>query len=317
MSMRSSMRIGLRKRAGIRTAALVGAAAGLALAGPAVAFAAPSTPVSVTSHFVFVPTTAEVSTDSAYINNGATDDRPGDLVFVQENATPGGVCGCSDLEEAIGVWYASGLKEWAVFDENQSLMTTGNWYNILVMPKASKSAFVHRATTKDTSGDHTLISSKLTNDNPKAIIQVTQVWNPGGSGTGVYNADTVGVEYYKSKKEWGIFNEDKTRMPVGAAFNVLVGQAASNGGSASVLVTTKKNIDGSFVLINNPKINGDPNNITFVTPDYNPGGKGGTFNDAGVFNDISVWYLGPREAVFDDTSPPPVRAAFNLLIFSS
>ena len=54
-----------------------------------------------------------------------------------------------------------------------------------------------------------------------------------------------------------------------------------------------------------------------VTPDYNPGGKGGTYNDAGVFNDISVWYMGTREAVFDDTSRPPVRAAFNLLIFSS
>ena len=54
-----------------------------------------------------------------------------------------------------------------------------------------------------------------------------------------------------------------------------------------------------------------------VTPDYNPGGKGGTYNDAGVFNDISVWYMGTRENVFDDTSPPPVRAAFNLLIFSS
>jgi len=49
-----------------------------------------------------------------------------------------------------------------------------------------------------------------------------------------------------------------------------------------------------------------------VTPDYNPGGKGGTYNDAGVFNDISVWYMGTRENVFDGTSPPPVRAAFNL-----
>jgi hypothetical protein len=316
MSMRSGTRSGWRKRAGIRTAALVGGAAGLVLALPTSGFAVASAQVSVTSHFLFVPTSAEVSSDSAYMNNGATDDRPGDLVFVQENATPGGVCGCSDLEEPIGVWYSPALREWAVFNENRSLMPD-IWYNVLVVPKASKSAFVQRATAKNTAGDRTLISSKLTNDNPKAIIQVTQVWNPGGSATGVYNADTVGVAYYKAKKQWEIFNEDKTRMPVGAAFNVLVGQAASNGGSASVLETTSKNRDGSYVSIDNPKINGDPNNITFVTPDYNPGGKGGTYNDAGVYNDISVWYQGTREAVFDDTSPPPVHAAFNLLTFSS
>jgi hypothetical protein len=311
------MSIGLRNRAGIRTAALVGGTAALVLAVPAAASAATSAQPSVTSHFVFVPTTAEVSSDSAYMNNGATDGRPGALVFVQENATPGGVCGCSDLEEAIGVWYSSALREWAVFNENQSAMPANNWYNVLVVPKASKSAFVQRAAAKSTAGDHTFVSSKLTYDNPKAIIQVTQVWNPGGSATGVYNADTVGVAYYKSKKQWAIFNEDKTRMPVGARFNVLVGQAASNGGSASVLVASRKNTKGTAVSIYNPKINGDPNNITFVTPDYNPGGKGGTYNDAGVFNDISVWYMGTREAVFDDTSRPPVRAAFNLLIFSS
>ncbi len=316
MSMRSGTRSGGRKRAGIRTAALV-SAAGLVLAVPAASFAAPSTPVSVTSHFVFVPTTAEVSSDSAFMNNGATDDRPGDLVFVQENATPGGVCGCSDLEEAIGVWYSPAQREWAVFNENQSDIPTNNWYNILVVPKASRSAFTVRATTRNTAGDRTLISSKLTNSHPKAIIQVTQVWNPGGRATGVYNADTVGVAYYRAKKQWEIFNEDKTRMPVGAEFNVLVGQPASNGGAASVLVATRKNVKSSYVLTNNRQINGDPNNVTFVTPDYNPGGKGGVYNDAGALNDISVWYMGTREAVFDDTSPPPVGAAFNLLTFSS
>jgi hypothetical protein len=215
MSMRSGMRIGLRNRAGIRTVALAGGTAALLLAVPAAGSAATSAQPSVTSHFVFVPTTAEVSSDSAYMNNGATDGRPGALVFVQENATPGGVCGCSDLEEAIGVWYSSALREWAVFNENQSAMPASNWYNVLVVPKASKSAFVQRAAARSTAGDHTFISSKLTYDNPKAIIQVTQVWNPGGSATGVYNADTVGVAYYKSKKQWAIFNEDKTRMPVG------------------------------------------------------------------------------------------------------
>src|SRR5580698_4107904 len=316
MNMSSGPGRGWRKRAGIRTTALA-SGAGLALAALMAGPAAAAAPPSITSHFVFVPTTAEVTSDSAFMNNGATNGRPGDLVFVQENATPGGVCGCSDLEEAIGVWYSAAQREWAVFNENQSAMPVNNFYNVLVVPKASRSAFGFRATRRNTAGDHTFISSRLTNDNPKAVIQVTQVWNPGGKATGVYNADTVGVQYYKSKKRWAIFNEDKTRMPVVAAFNVLVGQAASNGGSASVLVATRKNIKSSSVLINNRAINGDPNNITFVTPDYNPGGKGGTYNDAGALNDISVWYMGTREAVLDDTSPPPVRAAFNLLIFSS
>jgi hypothetical protein len=292
-------------------------AAVLAFALQTVAPTSANAQVTVTSHFVWTPTSSEISGDSAYMNNGATDDQPHALLFVQENATPGGVCGCTDLEEAIGVWYDASLKEWAVFNENRSDFPGNTPFNVLVVPKASKGVFTLRATAGNTSGDRTFINSALTNDKPHAIIQVTQVWNPGGASFGIYNPDTVGVRYYGSVKKWGIFNEDKTHMPLDASFNVLVGQSPSNGGTTSVLVATKKNIDGESVRISNRQINGDPNNVTFVTPDYNPGGKGGSYNDAGAGNDISVWYTSPHETVLNDTDAPPVGTAFNLLIFSS
>jgi hypothetical protein len=269
--------------------------------------------VTVTSHFVWTSDSANTSGDSAFILNGATDSLPDDLLFVTPNFTAGGLCGCVYEAGAIGVWYDSTNDEWAALREDGGLMPSGMSFNVLVVPKASKSVFVHTASKANITGDYTLFSSKLTNDNPNAIVQVTQVWNPGGSG-GVYNPHPVGVFYNSSAGEWAIFNEDGAAMPIGASFNVLVGQAPSNGGKASVLMTTSANQDGDTTLISSPQTTGNPNNVTFVTQNWNPGGVGGTYNNA----EVGVWYTGTQEGAFNESQGAmPLDSAFNLLIFPS
>ncbi|MBU1877357.1 MAG: hypothetical protein KJ734_00240, partial [Chloroflexi bacterium] len=42
--------------------------------------------------------------------------------------------------------------------------------------------FVHTTTAANTSGNYTYIDHPLTNNNPNAIVLVTQNWNPGGVG---------------------------------------------------------------------------------------------------------------------------------------
>ena len=299
-------------------ATVMTAAAALGLSAAAVAPAEAAT-VKVTSHFVWVATSANNAGDSTFINNGATNGRPGDLLFITPNLTPGGINPCFPAVclltplSPVGVWYSNKYKQWTIFNEDASDMGSLFAYNVLVVPKSSRSAFVHEATTSNTSGNRTLLNSRLLNGKPTALVLITQNRNPNGAG-GIADNHPAGVRYYKSLKRWGIFNEGGGAMPLGAAFNVLVGQGASNGGKMTVLKATGSNRVGSSVLINNAETNANPNNVTFVTQDFNPGGKGGTADKYPV----QVAYFGTRENVLNWAgTKQKVGTAYNVLIFSS
>ena len=86
---------------------------------------------------------------------------------------------------------------------------------------ALDAVFVHRATPGNISTNSTYLDEDLINDNPDAIVYVTQSWNPDG-GDGIYNDHPVGVWYDEGAGRWAIFNQDREAMPEGAAFNVAV-----------------------------------------------------------------------------------------------
>jgi len=86
---------------------------------------------------------------------------------------------------------------------------------------AFDSAFVHHATPENISANSTYLDNPLTNDNPNAILYVTQNFNPGGE-TGTYNDHPIGVWYDSSLQRWAIFNQDREAMPDEADFNVAV-----------------------------------------------------------------------------------------------
>jgi len=285
---------------------------------PTLAFAAArhhAGPVTVTSHFV-VTNDPETSGDSAYLYNGAAGDDPKAIVFATLNQTPGGVCGCAAVTKPLGVWYDASVGDWAVFNEDGTNMPSDPSFNILIVQKPSASAFVQRATPANTVGGATLMNSKLLNGNARAIIQVTPVWNPGGTSTGVLDPNAVGVRYYGAKKKWGIFNEDGAAIATGAAFNVMVGATASNGGTVAQAAVRSTN---GVAFLNNPISNGNPNNVTFATQVFNPGGKAGIANPHAVqVGYPPVGVSGVKEYVFNaDVTTAPVGAAFNLLIFNS
>ncbi|MEP7216360.1 MAG: hypothetical protein ABI782_08905, partial [Anaerolineaceae bacterium] len=75
-------------------------------------------------------------------------------------------------------------------------------------------AFTHTATALNTSNHVTIIDNPATNNNPTAIVIISQYWE------GTYNPHAVGVFYAIGK--WRIFNEDIAAMPLNAEFNVLV-----------------------------------------------------------------------------------------------
>jgi hypothetical protein len=273
--------------------------------------------VTVTSHFVYTTTSVLTVGDSAYINDGATDGQPRDLVFETINQTPLGVCGCAVPSRPTGVWYDPTRQLWAVFNEDASAMPTGMAFNILVVSKASKFAFVQTATHANVRGNHTFLNSTLLNGKPGAIMQVTQNFNPGATLAGTSDPHVVGVQYFPKQKRWAIVNENGPKMLIGTAFNVLIGQSASNGGKAVVARVTQQDHKNGALFINNGQTNGNPNNVTFETSNINPGGKGGVANPHPV--QVSYHGIKPFQEIIEnlDNTAQPVNAAFNLLIFSS
>jgi hypothetical protein len=92
---------------------------------------------------------------------------------------------------------------------------------------ALDAVFIHRATRENIEWQSTFLDHPLTNDNPNAILYVTQNFNPGGGGDKIYNDHPIGVWYDdrdddRDEHRWAIFNQDREAMPDGAAFNVAV-----------------------------------------------------------------------------------------------
>jgi hypothetical protein len=286
----------------------------LAATGPA-AVAAPVTGGLPAIHFEWTAQSG-VSGDSASINTGATNDEPGDVLFVTPNPYRGATCPCLAVSPlpAIGVRYDRAAGQWAVVLENKSAMPSDESFNVLAEPRTGPDTFVQKATAKNSAGNHTFIDAPAINSKPGATIEVTQVVNPGGTSGGHYNPNPIGVRYYPARRRWAVINEDGARMPLGAAFNILVGKPASPGDGTRTLTARATNTTGEAVLFSSSVSNGRPGSMTFVTPVWNPGGKGGTTSTA----QTSVGYdttLGRWAVVDEQGKSVPLGSAYNLLIY--
>jgi hypothetical protein len=160
------------------------------------------------------------------------------------------------------------------------------------------------------SGNTTIINHPLLNGNRKALCQVTQNWNPGGGG-GTYNPKHIGI--YLAGDRWAIFNQDGSAMPVGAAFNVRI--AVAN--RSFVHRVAPDNLHGHVTIIRRPELDGKPELMLLITPNWNPVGPGEISAQVGVYDDhpIGVYYTGQNWAIYNqDIAAMPAGAAFNVEI---
>ena len=266
-------------------------------------------PPTGTDVFVHAATADNTSGHVTYINHPRINENPNAMVLVTQNWNPGGVGGTYN-DHAIGVYYSGGAKKWAIFNQDFANMPDGAAFNVSI-PTTGAAAVVHMAMVANTSGHITFIDHPLTNENPNAIVLVTQNWNPGGGKIGVYNNHAIGVYYASGAQKWAVFNQDFAGMPDGAAFNVLIPAVDT---SVFVHIARAGNINGHYTYIDHPLTNNDPDAIVLVTQNYNPSGVGGEYND----QPIGVWYSSTAQkwAVFnqDNLTAMPVDAAFNVLI---
>ncbi len=167
--------------------------------------------------FVHTATAANTSGNYTLIDHPLTNNDPNAIVLVTHNGTSLGV----GNDHPIGVLYSNLAKKWGVRNQDFAAMPIGAAFSVLI-PATGMDNFVHAATAANTSGNTTYIDHPLTNNDPNAIVLVTQNWNPDGSSGGTYNDHPIGVYYSHLAKKWSIFNQDFASMPNGADFNVIV-----------------------------------------------------------------------------------------------
>lgn len=256
-----------------------------------------------------------IAGNSTYIDDPLTNANPDAALFVTHARIPGG----DTVENAhsIGVWYDTGRKKWAIFNQDRAEMPEGAAFNAAVVQEPAETdglVFVQRAGSGNTAGNSTYIDHPLTNGDPDAVLSIIPNWNPGGEG-GIYNDHPVGVWYDADRERWAVFNQDRAEMPKGAAFNVSVTRKSAKTETLVLRATPDTVVDGS-VYVDRPFANGKPDAVLSLTQNWNPSGEGGVYND----HPVGIRYDAGREkwAIYnEDGAPIPEGAAFNVTEYSA
>jgi len=254
--------------------------------------------------FVHTVATGTTGNHTTAISHPLLDGNPYAVPHVTQNWNPPGTIGVNNDNE-VGLYYGGGAL-WHLVNQNTVDLPAGASFNIVIPPRSS-AGFVHTATAGNTLGYTTDISHPLLNDNPNAIVQVTQNWNAGG-GPGVSNASTIGL-YYSGG--WQIFNQDFLDMPEGADFNLLL-QAVDL--RTFVHHATPDNISSHVTKISHPLLDGNASAIFQVSQNWNAGLSTGVYNDS----TIGIFYTGSEWRILNqDFAAMPEGADFNISITPS
>jgi len=150
-------------------------------------------PVEDSTVFFHEATAANTSGNYTLIDNPLTNNNPNATVFVTQNWNPPGEAGVYNVH-VVGMWYSIIQQKWSVFNQDSAALPEGASFNIFVA-SADETTIVHVATSGNTSGHVTTIDNARIDNNPNALLTVTQNWAPEE----VNNAHPFGVYYFGGK----------------------------------------------------------------------------------------------------------------------
>jgi hypothetical protein len=172
--------------------------------------------------------------------------------------------------------------------------------------------YVHYAAAGNTAYDYTDLDNSITNGNGSTLVFVTPTWNPGGIWHGVFDTKNLGVWYNRFSQKWSIFNQDGSRMPTGAAFNVYALPAAFTDitarahSGAFTHTATAANSVGDYTDISNVVTDNQPNEYLLVTANW-------SINDVYDNHPLGVWYHNGHWSIFhEDGTAIPAGASYNV-----
>lgn len=236
-----------------------------------------------------VTTTKNTNAHITTINHEATNGKKDVILIITQKF---GVYN----DNEVGVWYSNG--KWKLFNQNRKAMPNNAKFNILVLPKRTKQAFVHTTTSVNTKGHLTTIDAPILNNKANALVFITQNF-------GSYNTSNVGIWYNGGK--WKIYNENtQQKMPIGTKFNVLVLNPEKNIiGDLNLFAFKYKNTSSGHVSIINTPLQFTDKTTLFTTPNWF-----GTYNP----NITGVWKSGKRWTIFNQNKKTlPKNVQFNVL----
>jgi len=227
--------------------------------------------------------------------------NPNTLVFATPNWGKSGPYS----DHPLGVWWNGSV--WAIFNQDMAAIPIGTSFNetfYTTVTSSNLDVFTHTATSSTITANYTVLDDPLANNNPNAVIEVTPNYNPGGIGA-TYDNHPIGVWYTGSR--WAIFNQDRAAMPVDAAFNVMVSPSPGSYSFLAIQTASSANSSGDATFLSSPTDYSGP--ILFITPNYNPGGVSGTYQN----HNIGVYY-GTSWGIFNqDKAPMSLGSSFNVL----
>jgi microsomal dipeptidase-like Zn-dependent dipeptidase len=286
--------------------------------------------------FRHITTANNTSGHITTLDNSKLNGDPNAIIFIMPVYNKNGTEQTGiDFTLNTGVWFNG--KNWTIFNQNtKANMPIGVTFNVLVAPKSDANVFTHICTKANTGGSggtfscNTIIDNKATNDNPNALLLITQTFK------GQYNDNACSVSYGGNK--WNIGNAITSpnelgvnpliNMPIGAAFNVMVINKNQVPGfdekaTAFMHTATVKNISKNITFLNAPSVNKNPDALIFATHNWGWGNGASAGQTAGPSDKstISAWYSvnnGSAWAIYNTTTGVmmPDGAKFNVVAAS-
>jgi hypothetical protein len=156
--------------------------------------------------------------------------------------------------------------------EGTAIEGTGKAESSNLKEPTEEASFVHRATDENSRGDYTYLGDPSIDGDPNAVVLVTVSADREGNGEAAYGHN-VGVWYDSADQErWAIFNQDRTSVPSGTTFRVVLPPSSESFVHRAVLDNTVENA----TYLNNPLISGKADAPVSVTQSWYPGGGAGS-----------------------------------------
>ena len=180
--------------------------------------------------FRHISTPANTSGNATIMDHPLLNGKEGAIIFIMPvwNRTTESYR-CTNYAQNAGVKYNKTTGKWAIVNQNpsQPMPTNQQVFNVLVMPNATANCFsvVCNNTNQSANGHGMVIDHQSSNNQPNVMLLVTQNYQT------TYNNNSQLVYYSNGK--WSIANDNyffptcegnKSAMPIGAKFNVLVMQ---------------------------------------------------------------------------------------------
>jgi|SRR5579859_212415 len=260
------------------------------------------------SYFTQIVTAANQTVAyGTYLDSPLLDNNPDALILVTQLYQPGHVD-----NHRVGVRYDGIAHGWLLFNLDHQSMPLGAAFNVLVIPPKA-GFFVQTTTGANTLLNGTSLNNPNLNNNPDALIYITQDWNPpdsplGIGGTHTFDDHPIGVTYKLGV--WSIINTDYVAMPLGASFNVYYTWPRGNSFSVSA---SAYNASGSSLTISSPLLNGDPAEVPIASFNATPAGLPGGHYTAPV----GLRYYSPLGAwqIFNNSGPTfAITQTYNVLV---